>query len=143
MSCPTPPVSPDDAIKRDIITKFTNCRLVAGSSLVSADLWISSLSGTILNGQEVFYSQKRLPDVVIDLGNRIVSPGLIDVQLNGAFGVNFSDVPDELERFPRLLADVNKRLVATGVTSYLPTVTSQRKEVYHKVRITFSSSFPA
>lgn len=118
---------------RDVITKFTNCRLVRDNALVQADLWVSSLSGKIIDGQEVFYSQQRLPDVVVDLGNRIVSPGLIDVQLNGAFGVNFSDVPEDLESFPKLLKDVNKQLIRTGVTSYLPTVTSQNSEVYHKV----------
>lgn len=118
---------------RDIITKFTNCRLVRHDSLIRADLWVSSLTGKILDGQDVFYAQQRLPDAVVDLKNRILSPGLIDVQLNGAFGTNFSDVPEEEGSFPKKLKEVNKQLITTGVTSYLPTVTSQRSEVYHKV----------
>jgi N-acetylglucosamine-6-phosphate deacetylase len=118
---------------RDIITKFTNCRLVLHNSLVHADLWVSSLTGKILDGQDVFFTQKRLPDVVVDLNNRILSPGLIDVQLNGAFGLNFSKVPEDEGTFPKELKVVNKKLIATGVTSYLPTVTSQKSEVYHKV----------
>ena len=96
---------------------------------------------------------KRNADVVIDCGGKIISPGFIDLQLNGGFGVNFSDVPgigglsDEEqdkewdkegggkggEKFKESLEMVNKRLIPTGVTSYLPTLTSQRPEVYHKV----------
>lgn len=102
------------------------------------DLWISSLSGTILEGQEVFYEQKRKPDVVLDCGGKIISPGFIDMQLNGGFGVNFSDVPEgEKEEMDRKFRDglemVNRALIPTGVTSYLPTLTSQRPEVYYKV----------
>ncbi|OBT64278.1 hypothetical protein VE03_06822 [Pseudogymnoascus sp. 23342-1-I1] len=118
---------------RDIITRFTNCRLLRHNSLVRADLWVSSLTGKILDGQDVFYTERRLPDVVVDLGNRILSPGMIDVQLNGAFGINFSDVPEEEGSFPKKLKEVNRQLISTGVTSYLPTMTSQKSEVYHKL----------
>jgi N-acetylglucosamine-6-phosphate deacetylase len=115
------------------ITKLTNCRLVKGNDLVRGDLWISSITGKILCGQEIFYGERVMPDRVINLGNRIVSPGLIDVQLNGAFGTNFSEVPQNLSTFPIALSKVNKSLVSTGVTSYLPTMTSQTPETFHKV----------
>lgn len=118
----------------DRITKFTNCRLVKGNELVEQDLWVSSVTGKILRSQEEFYTKHTVPDRVIDLGGRIISPGLIDVQLNGAFGFNFSIVPDDLSSYGKTLRQVNKLLVGTGVTSYLPTLTSQRSEVYHKVR---------
>jgi N-acetylglucosamine-6-phosphate deacetylase len=117
------------------ITKFTNCRLVKGNELAKQDLWVSSVTGKILYGQEVFYGQNAVPDKVIDLGGRIVSPGLIDVQLNGAFGFNFSTVPEDLSSYAKSLRQVNRALIETGVTSYLPTVTSQRSKVYHKVRL--------
>jgi N-acetylglucosamine-6-phosphate deacetylase len=119
----------------DTITKLTNCRLVKGDVLVHQDLWISSLTGKILCGQEVFYGEldRMVPDRVIDLANRIVSPGLIDVQLNGAFGTNFSVLPENLSTFPKALKKVNKSLIKTGVTSYLPTMTSHTRETYHKV----------
>lgn len=115
------------------ITKFTNCRLVKGNDLLEQDLWVSSITGKILQSQQEFYSHHTIPDRVIDLGGRIVSPGLIDVQLNGAFGFNFSTVPDDLASYGKTLRQVNRSLVTTGVTSYLPTVTSQKSEVYHKV----------
>lgn len=120
-------------IKRERITKFTNCRLLKGDKLVNQDLWVSSATGKILKSQEVFYSQQIVPDATVNLGGRIISPGLIDVQLNGAFGFDFSSVPDDMSIYGKTLREVNKLLIQTGVTAYLPTLTSQRKEVYHKV----------
>jgi N-acetylglucosamine-6-phosphate deacetylase len=117
---------------KERITKFTNCRLVKGDELVEQDLWVSSATGKIVRSQEVFYGSHAVPDITIDLGGRIISPGLIDVQLNGAFGFNFSSIPDDPLTYGKTLRQVNKSLVQTGVTSYLPTLTSSRKEVYHQ-----------
>jgi N-acetylglucosamine-6-phosphate deacetylase len=118
----------------DCITKFTNCRLVRGDELVEEDLWVSSVTGKIMRSQEEFYSNHTIPDRIIDLGGRILSPGLIDVQLNGAYGFNFSTPMDDMSNYGKTLRQVNKSLISTGVTSYLPTVTSQKSEVYHKVK---------
>ncbi|RAH86097.1 N-acetyl-glucosamine-6-phosphate deacetylase [Aspergillus japonicus CBS 114.51] len=115
------------------ITKFTNCRIVKGSQLVKEDLWIDSLSGKILKDQEAFYDFHLSPDEVIDLGGRIVAPGLIDVQLNGAQGFDFSVPQATTEEYERGLRMVNKGLARMGVTSYLPTVVSSTPEVYWKV----------
>ncbi|KAJ5744097.1 hypothetical protein N7533_008967 [Penicillium manginii] len=115
------------------ITKFTNCRLVRGSSLVEQDLWIDSLTGKILKDQEAFYELHLSPDEIIDLGGRILAPGLIDVQLNGAQGFDFSVPCDTKEEYDEGLRMVNRGLARTGVTSYLPTVVSSTAEVYHKV----------
>jgi len=117
---------------KERITKFTNCRLVKGDELVEQDLWVSSATGKIVRSQEVFYGKHAVPDTTIDLGGRIISPGLIDVQLNGAFGFNFSLIPDDPLTYGKTLRQVNKSLVQTGVTSYLPTLTSSLKEVYHQ-----------
>jgi N-acetylglucosamine-6-phosphate deacetylase len=117
---------------KERITKFTNCRLVKGDELVEQDLWVSSATGKIVRSQEVFYGSHAVPDITIDLKGRIISPGLIDVQLNGAFGFNFSSIPDDPLTYGKTLRQVNKSLVQTGVTSYLPTLTSSRKEVYHQ-----------
>lgn len=115
------------------ITKFTNCRLVRGLELVEQDLWIDSRSGRILKDQEAFYEYRLSPDQVIDLGGRILAPGLIDVQLNGAQGFDFSVPQSTREEYEKGLHEVNRALVRTGVTSYLPTVISSTPEVYWKV----------
>jgi len=122
------------AARRSGVIKFTNCLLVKGTELVHEDLWISSQSGKILNGQEILYGHLTAPDSIIDLGGRILSPGLIDVQLNGAYGFDFSVIPEDGSMgYGKGVQQVNRNLVRAGVTSYLPTLTSQRPEVYHKV----------
>jgi N-acetylglucosamine-6-phosphate deacetylase len=116
------------------VTKFTNCLLVKDNTLVQDDLWVSSVSGKILNGQELLFEHRTAPDQIIDLGGRILSPGFIDTQLNGAYGFDFSVIPDEgTSAYGKGVALVNRSLVVTGVTSYLPTLTSQRPEVYQQV----------
>ncbi|KAG0649609.1 Amidohydrolase domain-containing 2 [Hyphodiscus hymeniophilus] len=117
-------------IARDRITKFTNCRILKGDQLVEQDLWVSSGSGKIVRSQEAFYENLAVPDETINLGGRIISPGLIDVQLNGAFGFNFSQIPDDPLTYAKTLRQVNKSLIETGVTSYLPTLTSESQYVY-------------
>ncbi|KAJ3545908.1 hypothetical protein NM208_g2274 [Fusarium decemcellulare] len=114
------------------ITRFTNCRIVKDGKLVEEDVWFSSKTGTILSSQSTFFDQNALPDESIDLGGRIVSPGLIDVQLNGAFGFNFSTLLRNGDEYAKEVRTVNRRLVATGVTSYAPTLTSQKPELYQQ-----------
>jgi len=65
-----------------------------------------------------------LPDRVIDAP--IISPGFIDLQVNGGFGI---DVDDEVESY-QILA---RRLPETGVTSYLPTLISSLATTYPQV----------
>jgi N-acetylglucosamine-6-phosphate deacetylase len=120
---------------RNGLTKFTNCRLLRGNKLVSEDLWVSSVSGKIIHSQASFYDELVLPDQTVDLGGRIIAPGMIDVQLNGAFGFNFSTLLDDMTQYGKKVNEVNRLLVRTGVTSYMPTITSQRPELYQKVRI--------
>lgn len=125
----------DFAQRSSGVTKFTNCLLVKGDDLVNEDLWISAISGKILNGQELLFEHRTAPDQIIDLGGRILSPGLIDTQLNGAYGFDFSVIPDEgAVAYGKGVLRVNRSLITTGVTSYLPTLPSQAPEVYHEVR---------
>ena len=56
-------------------------------------------------------------DAACDAGgpDAIIIPGLVDIQLNGAFGVDFSDPASDL-------AAAALRLPSTGVTAFVPTV---------------------
>ena len=120
-------------IEKNGITKFTNCRLLRGDKLVNEDLWISSVTGKIIRSQAAFYDENVLPDETINLGGRIVAPGFIDCQLNGAFNFNFSTLFEDMSQYGKRLRDLNRRLIKTGVTSYVPTLTSQEKDLYHQV----------
>lgn len=127
------PIMPGKTATTPRITKFTNCRILRGSSLVEQDLWIDSLSGKILKDQEAFYELHLSPDEIVDLGGRILAPGLIDVQLNGAHGFDFSVPCESKEKYDEGLRMVNSGLARTGVTSYLPTIVSSTPEVYWQV----------
>ncbi|KAL8333860.1 hypothetical protein RB593_003502 [Gaeumannomyces tritici] len=115
------------------ITKFTNCRLVLGDCLVAQDLWVSSVTGKIVHPQAAFYDDLIVPSHVVDLGGRIVSAGLIDIQLNGAFGFNFSTLFPDMSQYRKKVRQLNRELATTGVTSYVPTVTSQTSTLYRSV----------
>ncbi len=119
------------------ITKFTNGRLVRNGKLSHGDLWINRSTGRIVDAQKSFYTDRTLPDRVIDLKGKIIAPGFVDVQFNGAFTFDLSCPPADgnLSTFKKGLQAMNHGLIKTGVTSYLATMTSQSSHVYHKVRI--------
>jgi N-acetylglucosamine-6-phosphate deacetylase len=65
-----------------------------------------------------------------------IVPGLVDIQVNGAFGVDFSD-PD---------ADVAlaaRALPRTGVTAFLPTVISSPRAAYAAILANLARPLPA
>jgi N-acetylglucosamine-6-phosphate deacetylase len=68
-------------------------------------------------------------DLVIDGQNRIVAPGFIDIQINGAFGVSFSDPGVTLADLER----VGRGILAHGVTAFVPTLVSSAPETYAAV----------
>ena len=55
----------------------------------------------------------------------LLLPGFVDLQVNGAFGV---DVASE----PHRLAELSSALLSTGTTSYLPTVISSPASLYEE-----------
>jgi N-acetylglucosamine-6-phosphate deacetylase len=128
---------------------FTNCLLaLEDGSLVSRDLWIDSDFGLILDAQvreptairclcvviimnikHTFFARQTRPSRVVDLNGAVLAPGLLDIQINGAFGVDFSiynnnkGVPanSEGERaadrgYIESLIRVASSIVETGVT---------------------------
>jgi N-acetylglucosamine-6-phosphate deacetylase len=53
------------------------------------------------------------------MGGNIVSPGFIDIQINGAYGFDFSVYEDGSDAYRRGLKTVAEKIVETGVTSYV------------------------
>ncbi len=64
-------------------------------------------------------------DEVHDYGDALLVPGFVDLQVNGAFGV---DVASEPER----VRDLSQNLLSTGTTAYLPTVISSPYSLYEE-----------
>ncbi len=65
-------------------------------------------------------------DEVHEHGDSLLLPGFVDLQVNGAFGV---DVATE----PSRLAELSGALLSTGTTAYLPTVISSPEGLYEGV----------
>jgi N-acetylglucosamine-6-phosphate deacetylase len=68
-------------------------------------------------------SPGELPSVVHSAG--VVSPGFIDLQVNGGFGVEVGETVHAIRH-------LSAQLPATGVTGFLPTLVSSLPEVYPK-----------
>ncbi|CCM05876.1 uncharacterized protein FIBRA_08113 [Fibroporia radiculosa] len=113
---------------------FTNCLLpLEDGSLVQRDLWIDERRGTILDAQRTFFLRKERPDRVIDLKGNVLSPGFMDIQINGAYGFDFSVYDGDDEAYRQGLKTIAERIVETGVTSLVPTIITQEKSLYPKL----------
>ncbi|XP_072453815.1 N-acetylglucosamine-6-phosphate deacetylase isoform X2 [Notamacropus eugenii] len=110
------------------IVQFTNCRILRGHALLREDLWIRG--GQILDPEKLFFDEKKTADVQKDCKGHILAPGLIDVQINGGFGVDFSLPSEDISKGIALVA---KKLLAHGVTSFCPTLVTSPPDIYHKI----------
>lgn len=72
----------------------------------------------------------QLPERVLTA--EIVAPGLIDLQVNGGFGVDVGDDPAAIRHLAR-------RLPATGVTAFLPTVVTAPTPFYRRAFDAFAA----
>ena len=112
--------------------KVINGRILRNHTFVNEDLWIKG--GRIIDPQCRFWDAQRSgelepADEVIDARGAIVAPGFIDIQINGAFGIDFSDPCITKEEVDFVAAN----LVRYGVTGFLPTVVSSQPNVYRTV----------
>lgn len=126
------------------LLRFTNCQaLLPDGSLpldpTSYSLHVDPLSGKIVDGQSAFFDQLTAFSTTIDLEGDYLVPGFIDVQINGGYGVDFSDLKEQHvtgERYLEKLDEFATKVVETGVTSFVPTIITQVAESYRKVSCT-------
>jgi N-acetylglucosamine-6-phosphate deacetylase len=76
----------------------------------------------------------NLPSAVIDAA--IVSPGMIDLQVNGAIG-------KEVGTDPRDIEEISMWMPSTGVTSWLPTIVTSASDYYPRVFVAWSDLDPS
>nr|XP_023413265.1 N-acetylglucosamine-6-phosphate deacetylase isoform X6 [Loxodonta africana] len=113
---------------RASVLQFTNCRLLRGGTLLREDLWVRE--GRVLDPEKLFFDERRLADKQKDCGGCILAPGFIDVQINGGFGVDFSQATEDVGSGVALVA---RKILSHGVTAFCPTLVTSPPEVYHKV----------
>lgn len=66
---------------RSKLLQFFNCRILRNSAIIPEDLWVRN--GTIINPEKIFFDERREADERIDCKNAIISPGFIELQING------------------------------------------------------------
>ncbi|KAJ2335485.1 N-acetyl-glucosamine-6-phosphate deacetylase [Coemansia sp. RSA 2337] len=108
------------------ITQIYNCRVLRSHKLEHDDVWFQD--GRIINPTSLY--GLRNPDSRIDARGLIVAPGLVDVQLNGAFGYDFSYNKSDIVA---CLNAVSRGVLLQGCTSFCPTTVSSKPETYHSV----------
>uniref|UniRef100_A0A4W6DEY5 N-acetylglucosamine-6-phosphate deacetylase n=1 Tax=Lates calcarifer TaxID=8187 RepID=A0A4W6DEY5_LATCA len=110
------------------ITQFINCRILRDHRLQREDLWVRE--GRILDPEKLFFDEQGYADKRVDCEGSIIAPGFIDVQINGGFGIDFSQASDDVSAGVSFVA---KKILEHGVTSFCPTLVTSPPAVYHKV----------
>lgn len=65
------------------LSKFTNCSILRDHKIIREDLWVRN--GTIVDPEKVFFAEKVTANKVFDCKGAIISPGFIDLQINGMY----------------------------------------------------------
>ncbi|TFK23162.1 Metallo-dependent hydrolase [Coprinopsis marcescibilis] len=113
---------------------FTNCLLPQeDGSLIAKDLWIDERTGLILDPNETFFGKKLRPGRTVDLSGDVLSPGFLDIQINGAYGFDFSVYENNDDDYREGMQMMAEKIIETGVTSLLPTIITQEKSFYPKL----------
>lgn len=86
---------------------------IKGRTITGEDIVVSMSQGLITDGGE---------GSEFDVSDLTVAPGLIDIQINGGFGHDFT-------QDPTTIWEVGRRLPELGVTSFVPTVVTSPTEV--------------
>ncbi|GMH78104.1 hypothetical protein TL16_g07669 [Triparma laevis f. inornata] len=109
---------------------FTNCLLLnpLNSSPTPRNLLV--VDGLIVDEKEYFYNKSAtLNPVVVDCEGKVLMPGMIDVQINGSHGCDYSSLSNGF-----MIMHSRLELLKTGCTSHCPTLVSlSKKEEYHGI----------
>lgn len=65
------------------VYKFDNCQVLRGQELKPDSVYVRG--GKIVDPQKLWWTEKKSHDFEIDLGGKILSPGLIELQINGEY----------------------------------------------------------
>ncbi|XP_043269493.1 N-acetylglucosamine-6-phosphate deacetylase [Venturia canescens] len=110
------------------LVQFHNCRILQNGEIINEYLWVRN--GKIIDPEKIFFDEKVEADSRIDCQGAIISPGFIDLQINGGFGIDFSENRENIEEGVNRVA---KGLLAHGVTSFCPTLVTSPLEIYRRV----------
>jgi N-acetylglucosamine-6-phosphate deacetylase len=101
-------------------TLYTPSETIERGALLASDGIITAIG----NEDEIPCPTGAQP---FDAEGLILSPGFIDLQINGAFGMDFTTHPETIWQ-------VGERLIQFGVTSFLPTIVSSPLETIRQAQ---------
>lgn len=113
---------------RQFLKQFYNCTILRDGRILEEDLWVRN--GRVVNPEKIFYDEKIKPDIRINCNGALISPGYIDLQINGGFGIDFTYNVNNVEGG---INKVAKKLLEFGVTSFCPTLVTSPAETYKKI----------
>lgn len=117
---------------------FTNCRLCILGHLTHPNsvLIASESTGKILDvlWKKPTYVSPAKGVKVVDLGNKILAPGFLELQTNGMTGFHFTHFEEE-KRYAQNLEEVATYLPSQGVTGFWVTLPTIKSEEFQKVRL--------
>ncbi len=99
---------------------------LSGRVVVDREVWDR---GTVLiEGGKILAVERGLVrgDTTVEEPDGYLVPGFVDLQVNGAFGVDVATQPEKL-------VELSRALLATGTTAYLPTLISLPRGRYQDV----------
>ncbi|XP_012250519.2 N-acetylglucosamine-6-phosphate deacetylase [Athalia rosae] len=111
-----------------LLKQFYNCQILRNGHIIKEDLWVRD--GRFVNPEKIFYDEKIQPGIKIDCCGMLISPGFIELQINGGYGVDFSYDIDTVQAG---ISKVAVGLLSSGVTSFCPTLVTSPSETYKKV----------
>ncbi|XP_043584098.1 N-acetylglucosamine-6-phosphate deacetylase [Bombus pyrosoma] len=113
---------------QQILKQFYNCCILREGKILNEDLWVRD--GKVVDPEKIFYDEKVKPHIRIDCNGALISPGYIDLQINGGFGIDFTHNVNDVQEG---INKVAKKLLEFGVTSFCPTLVTSPSETYHKI----------
>lgn len=113
------------------IIHLKNGRVAIGDQLIPKSIWVDPGTGVFISAPDPASTVTE-----VDLKDQIIAPGFIDLQINGAYGFDFSEDASGTQNgtsYTDRYMEVRRKLITTGTTSFLPTMTSQMPDRYHQV----------
>eukprot|EP00468_Gymnochlora_sp_CCMP2014_P001021 CAMPEP_0167740340 /NCGR_PEP_ID=MMETSP0110_2-20121227/219_1 /TAXON_ID=629695 /ORGANISM="Gymnochlora sp., Strain CCMP2014" /LENGTH=436 /DNA_ID=CAMNT_0007624215 /DNA_START=147 /DNA_END=1457 /DNA_ORIENTATION=- len=131
-----------DEVRAGLVVKYINARIMRGGTISKLNeeyLW--TRGGKIIDPMARFWQAAKLrqyaAEVVVDCKGLILVPGYIDLQLNGAFGIDFTSLAQtadgEESKAQSDIKYVAKRVLEHGVTSFSPTIITSSAKSYEKL----------
>lgn len=115
------------------LLQLRNCRLLRNHILhENVDLWVRH--GRVIDPEKVFYDERRIADRIVDCDGAICAPGFIDMQINGGYGTDFSNITgSDASSVADGVRLVGRHILEHGVTSFCPTLVTSPAETYRRI----------